>query len=347
MKRKILSRNTSKKIISIGLILLLTLLTLAGCGRQEDPTGEQAQKVRPLPQVKVILDWTPNTNHTGLYVALDKGYYREQGLDVEILQAGEVAPDQMVAAGTADFGVSFQENVTYARAAEIPLVSIAAIIQHNTSGLASLKEANITRPRDLEGKRYAYWGSEAEKAVIDAIVTKDGGNPETIKYIDTGYVDFLTVLGKEVDFYWIYQGWEGIRAELEGVPLNVIMLNEVEPAFDYYTPVLITSEKMIAEKPDLVWKFLAATGKGYQDCINDPEGSAEILLKAAPELDRELVIASQKWLKDQYKADAPYWGWQDGKVWANYAAWMLEKKLLQKEVDTNKAFTNRFLPGQG
>lgn len=335
-----------RKTLSAAILLTFSLLLLFGCGQQQGAKNNQGgnKEQDVLTKVKVILDWTPNTNHTGLYVAIEKGYYREQGLDVEILEAGEVVPDQMVAAGSADFGISFQENVSYARAADIPLVSIAAIIQHNTSGFATLQEANLTRPRDLVGKRYGYWGSEAEKAIIDGLVSKDGGDPSTIQYIDTGFVDFLSVLGKEVDFYWIYQGWEGIRAKLANVPLNFILLNEFEPALDYYTPVLITNEKMIAEKPELVEKFLAATSKGYQDCINDPEGSAEILLAAAPELDAALVKASQEWLSTQYQADAPYWGWQDAKVWENYAQWMVEKDLLQKEIDTAKAFTNQFLP---
>lgn len=334
-----------RKIMSNVLLIAFSMLIFTACGQKQGGIEQQEKKSEDaLTKVKVILDWTPNTNHTGLYVAVQKGYYREQGLDVEILEAGEVAPEQMVAAGSADFGVSFQENISYARAADIPLVSIAAVIQHNTSGFASLQKEKLTRPRDLEGKRYGFWGSEAEKAVIEAIVTKDGGNPANIKYIDTGYVDFLSVLGKEVDFYWIYQGWEGIRAELENIPLNVIMLKDYESALDYYTPVLITSEKMIAEKPDVVEKFLAATSKGYQDCINDPEGSAAILLEAVPELDSELVKASQKWLSEQYQADAPYWGWQDAKVWEKYANWMLERKLLQKEIDTNQAFTNELLP---
>lgn len=337
-------KTMRRKMMGIVLLIAFSMLIFSACGQQQGKVDQQENNQGDaLRKVKVILDWTPNTNHTGLYVANKKGYYREQGLDVEILEAGEVAPDQMVAAGSADFGVSFQENVSYARAADIPLVSIAAVIQHNTSGFASLQKENITRPRDLEGKRYAYWGSEAEKAIIEAIVTKDGGNPENIKYLDTGYVDFLSVLGKEVDFYWIYQGWEGMRAELENVPLNVIMLKDFEPALDYYTPVLITNEKMIAGNPEVVEKFLAATSKGYQDCMNDPEGSAAILLEAAPELDAKLVKASQKWLSGQYQADAPYWGWQDTKVWENYANWMLEKKLLQKEIDTTKAFTNEFL----
>ena len=330
-----------KKTISVMLLLSLCLLIFSACGQKP---AEKNNEQEELTKVSVMLDWTPNTNHTGLYVALEKGYYREQGLDVEILQAGEPGPDQLVAAGRVDFGVSYQESVTNARVAGIPLVSLAAVIQHNTSGFASLQKDKLIRPRDLAGKKYGGWGSPAEHAVIDAIVTKDGGDPTKIEFIDVGSVDFLSVIGKQVDFYWIFQAWDGIRAEQQEVPLNVIMLKDFEPDLDYYTPVLITSEKMIAEKSALVKKFMTATSKGYQDCINQPEEAAQILLQAAPELDAELVKASQQWLSTQYQAEAPYWGWQDAKVWERYANWMYEKKLLDQTLEAEKAFTNEFLP---
>ncbi|MGI6145132.1 MAG: ABC transporter substrate-binding protein [Peptococcia bacterium] len=329
---------------NIGLFLLLTFmlaLFISACGSQESQENNDATS---LIKTRVMLDWTPNTNHTGLYVALEKGFYQEEGLDVEILEAGDVGPDQLVAVGEVDFGVTYQENVTHARAADIPLVSLAAVIQHNTSGFASLKNDNLLRPRDLQGKRYGGWGSPAEHAIIEAIVTNDGGDPETIDFIDIGSTDFLSVIGKQVDFYWIFQGWDGIRAEQQNVPLNVIMLRDYESALDYYTPVIVTNEDNIAQKPDLVRKFMAATSKGYQYCMENPEESAEILLEAVPELDAQLVKASQKWLASQYQADAPYWGWQDRKVWENYANWMLEKQLLNKEIEAEKAFTNEFLP---
>ncbi|MDD2402839.1 MAG: ABC transporter substrate-binding protein, partial [Clostridia bacterium] len=195
-----------KRTIVLLMIILAASLLFLGCDRDN---MKEKKGVASLQKVSVMLDWTPNTNHTGLYVALENGYYKEQGLDVEILQAGETGTDQLVAAGKVDFGVSYQEGVTNARAVDIPIVSLAAVIQHNTSGFASLKDDNLTIPSDMEGKKYGGWGSPAEHAIIEAIVTKDGGNPDKVEFIDVGAADFLSVIGRPVDFYWIFQGWDG------------------------------------------------------------------------------------------------------------------------------------------
>jgi ABC-type nitrate/sulfonate/bicarbonate transport system substrate-binding protein len=336
-----------KKLFTAYTLLIFVLMALTGCTSTAPPKKEEPAPVPappPLTKVTVMLDWTPNTNHTGLYVAKEKGFYNEQGLDVEILQSGEPGPAQLVAAGKVDFGVSYQEEVTNARAADIPIVSLAAVIQHNTSGFASLKEANLTRPKDLEGKRYGGWGSPVEHAVIEAVMAKDGGNGKKVKFIDIGSADFFSVIGKKVDFTWIYYGWDGIQAELRKIPLNVIMLKDFDKALDYYTPVIITSEKNIKERADLVKKFMHATSKGYELAIAQPEEGAKILLKHAPELNAELVMASQKWLSTQLQADAPQWGRQKKEVWEGYAQWMFERKLLDKMIEADKAFTNEFLP---
>jgi len=327
-----------RKFISIVLIAMLGLSILSGCSKDNNKPEV------PLTKISLMLDWTPNTNHTGLYVAKEKGYYAEQGLDVQILQAGDPGPAQLIAAGKIDFGVSYQEEVTNARAAGVPLVSLAAVIQHNTSGFASLNEANLLSPRNLEGKRYGGWGSPAELAVIEAVVKNDGGDPQKVKSIDVGAADFFSIIGKEVDFSWIFYGWTGIQAELRKVPLNIIMLKDYDKALDYYTPTIVTSEKTIAERPDLVKKFMAATAQGYEFAIKQPDEAAQILLKQAPELDAALVTASQKWLSGQYQAEALQWGWQDKEVWSRYAVWMFERKLLSQMIDVDKAFTNDYLP---
>lgn len=327
------------------LCLLLGLLLLAtGCAQEKKAPPQQAKQEAPK-KVTVVLDWFPNTNHTGLYVAKDKGFYKEQGLEVEIIQPGQGSTaDQLVAAGKADFGISYQESITQARATGIPLVSIAAVIQHNTSAFASLKEANITSPKDFEGKRYGGWGAPVEEAVIKAVMEKAGADPGKVQNITLGATDFFASIGRDADFEWIYYGWDGVEAKRRGMDLNLIMLKDLDPALDYYTPVIATGEKHIAEQKDLVKKFMAATSQGYRWSIENPAGAADILIKNAPELNAELVKASQDWVSQKYQEDAPRWGEQREEVWSRYANWMFERKLIPQNIEAKKAFTNEFLP---
>ncbi|WP_322822964.1 ABC transporter substrate-binding protein [Chloroflexus sp.] len=328
-----------RRWLLLGLIVILT-----ACGAATTPADSEPS----LTTVRVGLDWTPNTNHTGLYVAQTQGYYNDQGLQVEILGAQEGGTvEQLVAAGRLDFGISYQEGVTQARVEGVPIVSIAAIIQHNTSGFASRIEEGITSPRDFIGKKYGAFGSPIEEAVIRGLLECAGVGDQfnQVQFVDIGSSDFFVATERdEVDFVWIFKGWTGIEAEVRGVPLNIVMMNDVQCIPDYYTPVIITSEKMIAEQPDLVRRFLAATSAGYRFAIDRSAEAAEILLQAAPELDAELVRRSQEYLSTQYQADAPRWGEQKLEVWRAYAQWMAERNLIARMIEPEKAFTNEFLP---
>jgi ABC-type nitrate/sulfonate/bicarbonate transport system substrate-binding protein len=330
----------SRRVGSIvGALLVLAVLAPGCAGRVSQPTAS------PTP-VMVMLDWFPNTNHTGLYVALDQGWYEQEGLDVQIVEPAEGSTlVQVVAAGQADFGVSYQEEVSYARAEDVPIVSIAAVIQHNTSGFASPQDRGITQPKDFEGKRYGGWGSPIERAVLDVLMACDSGDVNEVEFIDIGYADFFTVIQRDIDFAWIFYGWTGIEAGLRGVPLNVIMLSDwVQCVPDYYTPVLITSEENVAERPELVRSFMAATSRGYEFAIQNPAEAADILLKYAPESNPELVRRSQEWLSPHYQADADRWGEQKLQIWETYANWMADRELLPRYIEAQEAFTNEFLP---
>jgi ABC-type nitrate/sulfonate/bicarbonate transport system substrate-binding protein len=325
------------------LAVLLTVFLIAGCsGNKQKETTKDTKKA--LKKVSVVLDWTPNTNHTGLYVAKDKGYFKEEGLDVEIIMPGEAGADQLVASGKADFGVGYQEAITQARIQGVPLVSIAAVIQHNTSGFASPVDKNIKSPKDFEGKTYGGWGSPVEKAVIASLMQKVNADVNKLKIINTGDTDFFTAVKRDVDFAWIYYGWTGVESELRNEKLNMIYLTDYSEKLDYYTPVLETNEKIIAKNPETVKAFLKAASKGYEFAIKNPDEAADVLIKAAPDLDPKLVKRSQEWLAPKYQDDAKQWGLQKQKVWENYASWMFENKLLDKKLDAEKAFTNEFLP---
>ncbi|NLM74030.1 MAG: ABC transporter substrate-binding protein, partial [Clostridiaceae bacterium] len=305
---------------------------------------QDAANNESLRKVTFVLDWAPNTNHTGIYVARDKGYFKDAGLDVEIIQPSEGTSDSIVASGSAQFGISYQEGVTFARAQGVPLVSLAAVIQHNTSGFASIKNKNILSPKDFEGKTYGGWGSPIEEATIKYLMDQEGADFSKVTIATTGDADFFQASQSgQIDFAWIFAGWDGIAAKLKGMELNYIDLGKIAPVFDYYTPVIITSENTLNKDEELVRSFMEAVVKGYEFAIKEPEAAADILIKAVPEIDAELVKESQKFLADKYQADAPYWGMQKVEVWENYTNWLYENGFIEERIDVTKAFTNKFV----
>lgn len=333
------------------LALSCLLVIIAGCGKANNANAPAANgnaatggQTKELRDVKFVLDWSPNTNHTGLYVAQAKGFYEEEGLKLDILLPGSGGADAMVASGEVPFGISYQESVTQGRTQGVPLVSIAAVIQHNTSGFAAPVDRSIKAPKDFEGKTYGGWGSPVEEAVMKSIMDIDGGDVNKVKIINMGEADFFTAVKRDIDFAWIFYAWTGIEAELRGEPLDMLYVKDYSDKLDYYTPVISTNEKQIKDDPELIKAFLRATSKGYQYAIQHPEEAADILLNAVPDLDKDLVIASQKWLSPKYQDDAARWGEQKQSVWQNYSDWMYEKKLIEKPLDADTAFTNDFLP---
>ncbi len=339
---------TNHKVSKTVLLLLLVvaLLTVVGCGNSNEkaPATDKKDDSKKLQDITVVLDWTPNTNHTGLYVARDMGYYEAEGLNVTIVQPGEAGADTMVAAGNAQFGVSYQEGVTLARIAEVPIVSIAAVIQHNTSGFAAPVDRNMKSPKDFEGLKYGGGGWPVDAAMIESLMISDNADFSKVEFVNTGGTDYFAAVKRDIDFAWIFYAWTGIEAELRGEKIDIVYPKDYGKELDYYTPVLVTSESMISDQPETVKAFLKATSKGYTLAIDKPEEAADVLIKAEPDLNKELVIASQKWLSDQYQAEAPRWGEQKLEVWENYTAWMLKYNLLEKTMDAPKAFTNEFLP---
>lgn len=297
-----------------------------------------------LTPVTLVLDWTPNTNHTGAFVALKKGYFEKEGLKVEILDAPESGAAALLAARRADFIYSYQEEVLQQRASEVPLVAVAAVIAHNSSGFAARSIQKVQSPKDLEGKRYGGWGSPLEEAILRTLIEADGGDPKSVEILNLGSLDFFGATEKLVDFAWIFEGWTGIEAQLRSIDLNYMALKDLDPRLDYYTPVIASHEQFLMEKPQVVRAFLKALSFGYRDAIEKPEEAGAILLGYAPELDSDLVMASQKFLASRYQDDSLRWGDISPKRWLGFRDWMQERNLLQVEGLSGEAFDTRFLP---
>ncbi len=335
----------AKKIISLALVGLLAIAGLSACSGENN--ASKSGEGDKLEKVTLVLDYTPNTNHTGIYLAKEKGYYKDQGIDLEIIQPSDSDSVTLVASDKAQFGVSYQEDVTYALTREkdpLPVKAIATIIQHNTSGFAAPVEKNIKTAKDFEGKTYGGWGSPSEEAIIKLAMEKQGADFNKLKRVDIGKDDYFTATKKNIDFAWIFDAWTGVEARLKNVKLDYIPIKDIDPALDYYTPILITNNKTIKENPELVKKFMAATSKGYEEAIKDPSGAADILSKAVPELDKNLVKTSQEYLAKLYKDDAQKWGQMKAEVWKNYAKFMQDNGLIKKALNVDEAFTNEFLP---
>jgi ABC-type nitrate/sulfonate/bicarbonate transport system substrate-binding protein len=318
--------------------MVISCIALAAC-RPVAGDGE-------IKKITMMLDWVPNTNHTGFYVAQANGYFEDTGLQVDIIEPGEVFAEQAVASGVADFGISFQEQVTLARADGAPIVSIAAIIQHNTSGFATRADLGADRPSKWETLTYGAFSSPFEEPTLGVLMACDGGQFDELEIVNVGFADPLALLAEEqIDLAWIFYGWQGIQAEQQGIELNTVMMADWFDCIpDYYTPILIASEDTIASRPDVVSAFVSAVADGYKFAIENPEAAAGILLDAVPELDGELVRASQAWLTSRYATNAENWGIQQLQTWQAYADWMTAYGILTDDFVAEDAFTNEFLP---
>ena len=322
-----------KKISKI-LILCLILVLVVSCGK-----SKSNQKI------KIVLDWVPNTNHTGLYVAKDLGYFKEAGLDVEIVQPPEGSTTALIGAGGAEFGISFQDTLakSFAKESPVPVTAVAAILQHNTSGIISLKEKGIDSPKKLEGKKYATWEDNIEQAILKKLVTDDKGDFSKVKLIPYTITDVVTGLKTDVDAVWVYYAWDGIATERAGLQTNFLKIRDYGEELDYYSPVIIANNDFLKKNPEIAKKVLKAIKKGYEYAMKNPEESAKILVKNSPELDINLVTASQKWISKEYQSDAKEWGIIDGNRWNRFYEWLYKNKAVEREIPKNFGYSNEYL----
>ena len=369
-----MSRRT-RLFLSIGIPLLLVVVVFGAFLWQQHAAGSGVQQSRPvsgtlepqctaltkpvtpgtqhLTSMSLALDWTPNTNHTGIYVALAQHWYSAEGIDLHLLPySASVSPDVLVSSGKADVGVSSTEGIVADAAVGQPVVSIAAIIQHNTSALVTLASSGLTRPRDLDGKIYGAFGAPYETAVVGEIIKHDGGKGQ-FKSV-TLDVDAMQALeSHRIDFVWVFEGWEVIQAQREGYKLNVFpIINYGVP--DYYTPNLITSPREMQQEPELLRKFMLATACGYEYARMHAHEAAQMLLDQNSNgtfPDQGLVFASQNYLSPRYADPGRKWGLQDAAAWHGYPQFILNSDGVDDasgkpihSMNFDALYTNQFLP---
>ena len=330
-----------KHLIAMSLITL----SLAACGpaASPQPSGSAAPVETPTPSasattsagplgsVRLALDWTPNTNHTGFFVSEANGWYADAGVDLEILPYASTTPEALIAAGQAECGISFQDALTFAAAAGAPVVSVMAILQHTAQEVAVLASSDITRPRDLDGRIYAGFGYPNEEPTLQSVIRADGGTGTfTTVTLDTAAYDAL--YAKRADFVITFAAWEGIEAAERGIELRTFAFGDYGFP-DFYQVVLACDRDWLAAEPELARAFVAATVRGFELAATDPEAAAALLVSENPgvfEGNPELPRLSQRFLADGgYLVDADgAVGRQTLATWEGYSGFLYDQGLL-------------------
>ena len=342
-----MSKSISRRSFVAGAAAAAATCGLASCGGSgAAATTEAASTAASGDATKLtfVLDYTPNTNHSGVYVAIAKGYYADENLDVEVVQPPEDGADALVGTGKAQVGMGYQDVMANYLGSDdkLPVTAIAATIQHNTSGIMSRAGEGIDRPRGMEGKRYGTWDQDVEKAIVKSVVETDGGDFSKVELVPSG--DEVSGLkSNQFDCVWGYEAWGLQNAKIQGLDCDYWSFRSIDSAFDYYTPVIIANDDFLKDSPEVAKAFLRATKKGYEFCVENPDEAAQILCDAAPETDAELAKASAEYLADQYTADASSWGIIDPDRWAAFYTWMNDNQLTPVALDVNGGFSMDYL----
>ncbi len=325
------------KTLCLFLTLAIILTTVVACSSEEK-----------IPTIRVVLDRTPITAISGLYVALENGFFEREGLNVELIQPPENGTLAFLGEESAEFGITSQEELGLVLAAEkpLPLTALAALTQNNSYGILSLKENGIFDPKDLSGKRLASWKTPVAEEMIRRVIEKDGGKFEEVDIVfdeaTNTISDTISALKTKVDAAWVYWGWEGIATQFEGLEWNYIAFAECDEVFSFYSPILVANNNWLEKNPDIAKAFMNAVTDGYIFAEGFPAQASDILLKYAPGVSADMIMESQFYFSELYRYGVGRWGYIDSARWAQLYDWMYEKGIIDRPIG-DKGFTNEYL----
>ncbi|HZU14415.1 MAG TPA: ABC transporter substrate-binding protein [Chloroflexota bacterium] len=323
--------------------LLLILVLLAGCGKAASNGKAVAPETAPPRPATIMLDWTINSDHGGLYTAIQRGYFaRNHIAAAPKVPSSSTSQIQLVAAGQANFGISYETDLLAARAQHIPVRSVMCIMQHPLNTVMALKSSGITRPRQLAGKTIGMAGSPSDIPIVSAVMRHDGASIKEARMVNVGYNLLPALLSRRVDaVVGVYWTWEAIQARMKGYPVNVMRV-ERWGVPNYCELVLVASERTIRAQPIFVREVVQSLQQGYADAAAHPLAAWTALHRADAALSRPLVLRSLE-LLGPVETDATTVGYQDPRQWEAYAAWLWANHMISRPVAADVAYTNQFL----
>ncbi|MGJ7909903.1 ABC transporter substrate-binding protein [Neobacillus sp. LXY-1] len=327
-------------------VILISCLFVfvSACGKEKvAPATREGGKFQ---KVNLMLDWYPNAVHSFLYSAVEKGCFKEQGLDVNIqMPADTNDPLRLVAAGKIDMAISYQPEVLVARGEEIPVQSFAALVRHPLNQLMVPKNGPIQTPKDLAGKTIGYPSIPLDEAIIQTMVKSAGGDANKVKMVDVGWDLIPAMATKKTDaLIGGYINHEKLLLEKEGHPMKT--LNPADYGVpDYYELVLVGSETELKKNPEMFKKFMKAIRKGQKYVTEHPKEGLSVLLKHEDKtspLDKQIETKSLEILLPLMNpaGEGKLFGYQDPETWKQVAKWLNQTKILNKNTDPEEAFVN-------
>lgn len=334
-----------KKKWFAGILSFTLLLGLAGCSQTETKKAETNTPL-PLEKISVVLDWYPNAVHTFLYEGIEKGYFQEEGLEVEILfPSNSNDAISLTAAGKADIGIYYQQDIILARANEkIPIRAIGTVVQEPISVVTSLKEKNILSPKDLLGKTIGYSGTMSEETTIIEMIKNSGGSIDDVNLINVGFDLMSAMTTGNVDAtYGCFINHEIPALEEQGFEVNYFNLTEYGIP-TYYSLVFVAGEKNLEQKSDAYTRFLRACQKGFQDMKQNPQEALNLLLENQNTENFPLSEYVEKrsfeiLLPMMETENAPFLT-QDKSIWQENIDWMEKTGMIQEEINVDDTILN-------
>jgi len=338
-------RNRSLRALAISLLLpgLLASLPLAA-GHASPVRAAATRALRPL---TVWLDWYPNSDHAGIYVALARGYYAQAGLDVHArVPAGAADALSLVADGSGDVAISYEPDVLLARQKGLPVVATAALVQRPLSCIMTLHSSGIARPRQLQGRLIGISGTPGDYANIKALVGHDGGNPASVRTIVVDYGLLQALLSRRVAAVeGVYWTWEALQAGQQGYAVNVMRVDAYGvPGYDEL--VLVTGQGQLKNEPGVLRAFQRATLRGYAYAAAHPAEAARDVLTAPGVLSHSsrLIEQSISLLGPLFHDAQGRYGTLSISAWQAYADWMTRAHIIPSHFDASAALTTSLLP---
>ena len=299
--------------------------------------------------LKIALDWTPNTNHIGIFVAKQLGFYKEQGIEVEILNPisdnYQVTPGKKLALGIADFAIAPFETVISLNNKEnaIDAIAVFAILQEDLSSIASLKSSKINTPKLLDGKIYASYKARYEDAIVKEMVKNDGGTGALQITYPAKLGIWNTLLEGTADATWIFDNWEGIEASTKQIALNKFSMGQFGIPY-CYSPVIIARNSNLIANKEAYTLFIKATKKGYLYAANNSEITAKILKEQLTEDDIKNIDieASIAMTAPHFGTDSSC-GFMRSERITTFLNWLVAHNLENEKIIEQNLFTNELL----